>query len=330
MVSLTTPVSLPASPPRLAYGQVGLSFGSCFSERIGSRLERGGLSLLVNPFGIQYNPLSIASGLRRLLQCRLFTTSELVEHGGLYHSFAHHGRFSQTDPAQMLEEINGGLQHAASLLPRTDYLLLTWGTAYVYRLADPRLGEVGEVVSNCHKFPEKSFARSRVSVDELLAVWCPLLEDLFARSPNLRVIQTVSPVRHLRDGAHGNAVSKSTLLLFAEALTEYYPDRVHYFPAYEIVLDELRDYRFYGDNLTHPSALAQQIIWERFLGWAVDPATQAGMKEVHALERELTHRPLHASGEAHLSRLARLRAKLQDLQARYPHAQLNHLDQWID
>ena len=189
---------------------------------------------------------------------------------------------------------------------------------------------MGEVVSNCHKFPEKLFARSRVSVDELLAVWHPLLEDLFARSPNLRVIQTVSPVRHLRDGAHGNALSKSTLLLFAEALTEHYPDRVHYFPAYEIVLDELRDYRFYGDDLTHPSALAQQIIWERFLSWAVDPATQVGMKEVHALERELMHRPLHASGEAHLSRLARLRAKLQDLQARYPHAQLNHLDQWID
>lgn len=330
MVSLTTSVSLPASPPRLAYGQVGLSFGSCFSERIGSRLERGGLSLLVNPFGIQYNPLSIASGLRRLLQCRLFTASELVEHGGLYHSFAHHGRFSQTDPAQMLEEINGGLHHAASLLPRAEYLLLTWGTAYVYRLADPRLGEVGEVVSNCHKFPEKSFARSRVSIDELLAVWHPLLEDLFARSPNLRVIQTVSPVRHLRDGAHGNALSKASLLLFAEALCERFPTTCFYFPSYELLLDELRDYRFYAEDMVHPSPLAQRLVAERFASWMLDDEAQTGLPKAHRLHRELRHRPLHAEGQAHRERMEALRRRIDLFRSEYPLAQLHDLPLWID
>lgn len=330
MLSLTTPVALPASPPRLAYGQMGLSFGSCFSERITDYLTSGGMELFASPFGIQYNPLSIASGLRLLLSEEELTASDLTERDGLFHSFLHHGAYSCSTVEETLAGMNEALGKVRKTLPRLDFLLVTWGTAYVYRLADPALGRVGEVVSNCHKFPEKAFSRSRVSVEDLLAVWIPLLDDLFLRQPQLRIIQTVSPVRHLRDGAHGNALSKSTLLLFAEALSERYPQHIHYFPAYEIVLDELRDYRYYAEDMTHPSPLAVRIIRESFVDWAVEPKTAEGLQEAEKLLRELSHIPLHATSEAHHQRQGRLREKLSAFRSRYPDAHLHLPPLWID
>lgn len=330
MVSLTTHTALPAPPPRLAYGQVGLSFGSCFSERIAGRLRSGGLALLANPFGIQYNPLSIAQGLERLLDPVPFTVSDLVQRDGLYHSFAHHGRFSHPDPTVVLERINTSLSEAAAWLERADYLLVTWGTAYVYRLSGSSLGAEGSIVSNCHKYPEKTFVRYRTRVDELVASWLPLLERLLERAPQLRLIQTVSPVRHLRDGAHGNALSKSTLLLFAEALADRFPEHLHYYPAYEILLDELRDYRFFADDLTHPSSLAERVIWERFVDWCIEPETKRGMAEFEAYHREAAHRMLHATPEALARREAQLHAKRESLSARYPQAIFTDPTQWID
>lgn len=330
MTALTTPVTLPPSPPRLAYGQVGLSFGSCFSERIAQRLQAGGLDLLANPFGIQYNPLSIASGLEHLLSGRDFDAEDLVEREGRWHSFAHHGRFSTEDQLSTLSRIRSARRLASDLLARADYLLLTWGTAYVYRLADPALGTVGAVVNNCHKFPEKHFSRARVTTAELLAVWEPLLDRLFARRPQLQLIQTVSPIRHLRDGAHANALSKATLLLFAEALAERYSERIHYFPTYEIVLDELRDYRFYGEDMTHPSTLTEQLLWERFVAWGVEAETQGGLEAFARYRREEAHRPLHTSPQALAQREEQLALKRAALGVRYPHALFTPHPLWID
>ena len=261
MTALSTPITLPPAPPSLSFGDLILSLGSCFSEHIPSYLQAGGMEALINPFGTQYNPLSIARTLSRILEGKPFESEELIQHGGLYHSLLHHGAFSRVTSGETLEAINASLCSAHTQLPRLRYLLLTWGTSYVYHLR-----ETGEVVSNCHKLPEKLFIRERVDVPSLLHIWTPLLRKLLELQPGLQLILTVSPVRHLRDGAHANTLSKATLHLFTEELQRLFPDHVHYFPAYELVLDELRDYRFYAEDMAHPSTLTQRLVAERFAG----------------------------------------------------------------
>ena len=331
MIQLSTPIQLPPSPPRLGYGMGGLSMGSCFSEHIGAYLRDGGLSLEINPFGIQYNPLSIAEGLNQLLKGKDFEREDLFEYGGLYHSFLHHGSFSAVAPEEALLRMNEARRSALELLPHLRFLLLTWGTAYVYRLATEEYGGgIGSVVSNCHKLPERTFSRERTSLSELPSVWCPLIEELRERFPDLIIVQAVSPVRHLRDGAHGNALSKATLLLFAEELTRLYPQHCFYFPSYELVLDELRDYRYYADDLVHPSTLTQRIVQERFASWLLDEEAERGLPQAHRLRRELCHRPLHEGGKAHTQRLETLRERIQAFRTQYPLAQLYDLPSWID
>ena len=178
------------------------------------------------------------------------------------------------------------------------------------------------MVSNCHKLPEKLFIRERVDVPSLLHIWTPLLRKLLELQPDLQLILTVSPVRHLRDGAHANTLSKATLHLFTEELQRLFPDHVHYFPAYELVLDELRDYRFYAEDMAHPSTLTQRLVAERFAGWALDEPTQRAFAEAQRITSELRHRPLHASTEAHTQRLERLSARVRDFLSRYPLAKL--------
>ena len=227
--------------------------------------------------------------------------------------------------------MNEARRSALELLPHLRFLLLTWGTAYVYRLATEEYGGgIGSVVSNCHKLPERTFSRERTSLAELLSVWCPLVEELRERFPDLIIVQAVSPVRHLRDGAHGNALSKATLLLFAEELTRLYPQHCFYFPSYELVLDELRDYRYYADDLVHPSTLTQRIVQERFSSWLLDEEAERGLPLGHRLRRELCHQPLHEEGKAHTLRLEALRERIQAFRTQYPLAQLYDLPSWID
>ena len=331
MLALHTPITLPPSPPRLGYGQQVLSFGSCFSEHIGAYLRDGGLQIEVNPYGIQYNPLSIAAGIERLLWGEPFDGKEVFEHGGLYHSFLHHGSFSSVTEAAILEKMNGVYEALRPRLPHLRYLFVTYGTAYVYRLATEAYGGVvGQVVSNCHKLPESCFTRERMSPEALLAVWTPLVERLRHDYPDLVIVQTVSPVRHLRDGAHGNALSKASLLLFAEALCERFPTTCFYFPSYELLLDELRDYRFYAEDMVHPSPLAQRLVAERFASWMLDDEAQTGLPKAHRLHRELRHRPLHAEGQAHRERMEALRRRIDLFRSEYPLAQLHDLPLWID
>jgi len=317
MISLSTPVASGATPPALHFGDPVMSLGSCFSECIANHLGEGGMNVLTNPFGIQYNPLSIARTLERILEGHPFTEAELVCHNGLYHSWLHHGSFSSEDATQALLMMNRTLSLAHERIHGLRYLILTWGTSYVYRHA-----LTGEVVSNCHKHPEKTFLRERASLENLVEAWHPLLTRLFALCPELKLILTVSPIRHLRDGAHENTLSKATLHLFTDELCRLFPERCHYFPSYEILLDELRDYRFFAEDLTHPSRLAERVIAERLTFWLLDASTQQAFAEALRLTKELRHRPLHEGSTAHTARLTALRAKVSDFLTRYPEALL--------
>ena len=256
---LTTTIDIPKGPFGFGYEEPIMLMGSCFAENIGERLSDNQFKTDLNPFGTLYNPASVASALKRLLHPVPFTTTDLFQQDGVYHSFAHHSRFSSTSEADCLEQINNRLNDSATFLTKASRLIITFGTAYVYQLKSS-----GEVVTNCHKLPEKLFERSMLSVETITEEWQILLQQLWQHNPLLKVLFTVSPIRHWKDGAHGNQLSKATLLLAIDQLQQRFPKQIHYFPAYELMMDELRDYRFYADDMLHPSPLATDYIWERF------------------------------------------------------------------
>lgn len=272
-----------------------VTLGSCFADAIGTRLEEGGFRVERNPFGTLYNPLSVAEALERIVDCREITSDDLVQHDGLFHSWHHHGVFSRPTVEECLAACNSRIRQAHSALREARVLMLTFGTAYVFSLTpDPAEEGTGMVVANCHKLPPRHFTRRRMTVEETVGRWRPLLQKLIAYNSELITILTVSPIRHMADGAHGNQVSKATLLLAVEELVSIFNSQfpISYFPAYEIVLDELRDYRFYGPDLSHPSALAEDIVYERFQRATMTPATIQQAHNNAKTARRQRHIPL--------------------------------------
>jgi GSCFA family. len=290
--------------------------GSCFAENMGERLRKYGFDSDVNPFGILYNPLSIASSLERLMSGSPFTEAELFQYNGLWHSYAHHGNFSAVTAGETLEKINERLMTAAVRLSDYGVLLVTFGTAWVYRKRDD-----DRIVANCHKVPERNFTRSRLSVEDITSLWIPLLQKLKQHNPDLRVLFTVSPIRHWKDGAHENQLSKATLLLAIEQLRERCS--VDYFPAYELMMDELRDYRFYAADMLHPSELAIDYIWDRFVASCFDKTTRETMREVEQINRAMSHRPLNPDSEEYLRFRKQTLLRRADLLQRFPHLLLD-------
>lgn len=283
--------------------------GSCFSDNIGRRLLDGLFDVDVNPMGTLYNPASIASALDDIMARREFAAADLFEHEGRWHSFAHHSRFSGTDPEKVLRGINSRLRTAHDNLRRAGVLIVTLGTAWIFTLR-----ATGRVVSNCHKLPSAMFIRSRMSVDDIVKLWQPLLSRLRVFNPSLQVIFTVSPIRHLADGAHGNQLSKATLLLAVNSLIETAssvmpsevvcpdgsillidpvpPMAVEYFPAYEALMDDLRDYRFYAADMTHPSETAVDYVYSLFAESHMSEATRDLATACRKVTRRLAHRPM--------------------------------------
>ncbi len=298
---LYTRVEVPPMPFSLGLEDGVVTLGSCFADAIGTRLEEGGFRVERNPFGTLYNPLSVASALERIIDCREITSDDLVQHDGLFHSWHHHGSFSRPTAQECLAACNSRIRQAHSALREARVLMLTFGTAYVFSLTpgpSPAGEGSGMVVANCHKLPPRHFARRRMTVEETVGRWKPLLQKLIAYNSELITILTVSPIRHMADGAHGNQVSKATLLLAVEELVSIFNSQfpISYFPAYEIVLDELRDYRFYGPDLSHPSALAEDIVYERFQRATMTPATIQQAHNNAKTARRQRHIPLRCSG----------------------------------
>lgn len=258
-MKLFTSVELPSGLPRFDQARRLLLFGSCFATEMGQCLARAKFRCSLNPYGVLYNPLSIAKALEEIMDAKEYTAADLFQHNGLWHSPMHHSDFS----GYSVDEVQAGIaqrqQEARKALAEPGVLILTWGTAYVYQQA-----QTGVVVGNCHKLPERMFERRRLEVDEVTDVYISLFDEFFSHHPDWQVVLTVSPIRHLRDGLHPNQLSKATLLLAADRLADRYPGSVHYFPAYELLMDELRDYRFYADDLCHPSSLAVEHVWQCF------------------------------------------------------------------
>lgn len=281
------------APFSLSHADRLLVMGSCFAETIGQRLRESGFRIVQNPFGVVYNPASMVRSLIRLMQKEPFQAGELDVFDGLYHSFNHHGSFSGSNPEEVLEHINAAYWQAASALKDTSRLILTLGTSWVYTLK-----KTDQVVSNCHKFPAGNFNHHRLSVIDIVDEFTYVFDWLFQQHPDLRIILTVSPIRHQKDGFHANNISKSILLLAVEELVEQFP-HVYYYPSYELMMDDLRDYRFYADDMLHPSTLASSYIWEHFTETCFSKQTREMAKHVQQIRKAMEHRPFHPDESAY-------------------------------
>ncbi len=289
-----------------------LCLGSCFAQEIGDRFSAGRWSVRLNPFGTVYHPFPITEGLLRLLEEQPFTAEDLFYHQEQWHSFAHHGQFSGPDQTETLTIINQSLAKGSTQLKKANLLLLTLGTANGFVHNDS-----GKVVANCHKLPGQDFTKKLFSPDAIYKKLAPVLKRMIHQFPNLKVILTVSPVRHLRDGLITNQRSKASLLLAcAELEKDFKP--IHYFPAYEILMDDLRDYRFYKNDLMHPTEMAIDYIWEYFRKNCFPGVTQIYYNEIIAINQMLTHRPLRPDSSAHRKFLEQLKIRILEIEKKYP------------
>lgn len=314
MINLHTSVELPSGMPEINHAQQLLLMGSCFAGNIGVLLAESKFCVDVNPFGILYNPLSVSAALREAWSDKVYTEADLFFYGERWHSPMHHGAFSAATPQETLHNINRRLASLRQEADRLDWLMLTFGTAYIYEQK-----ETGRVVANCHKQPERMFIRRRLTTDEIVQDYVSLLNDLWQRAPGMKVLFTISPIRHVRDGLHANQLSKSTLLLAVARLQEIFPQNVFYFPSYEIVLDELRDYRFFADDMVHPSPLAIQYIWECFGRVFFTDATQQLIEECDGIRRALAHKPFHPEAKEYKRFLGQIVLKIERLNGKYPY-----------
>ena len=312
-MELLTKVTLPEISCKITHKEAILLLGSCFAANIGDSLIKAKFNALSNPYGVLYNPASICRVMERALSKEPYTERDLFHEGDLFHSYDHHSCFSSTDSRKILKTMNDAQKKTAAVLKNGNHAIITFGTAYVYRLKSN-----GHVVANCHKQPDRLFTRSRVSVDEIIALWRPLIKKIRRQNPAMKFIFTVSPIRHLKDGLHENQLSKATLLLAIEALKEE-TEGVFYFPSYEIMMDELRDYRFYAEDMVHPSPLAVKFIWEQFKNCLVNNDTRIAIDEWQALARAIEHRPLNPNSEQYKSFLSQTLLKIEEHTKKFPY-----------
>lgn len=312
-MELYTRISIPRPTYTFSYEESIVLLGSCFAENIGKRLDDSKFNVEINPFGTLYNPASIAKSIRRLLNPRPFTDNDLFLHEGVYHSWMHHSRFSSSSATECLENINSRLTDSSERLRKAGTLIITLGTASIYRLKSTE-----KVVANCHKLPEKLFVREMMSVQAIVAELSGLFVSVWKQHPTLKILFTVSPIRHWKDGAHGNQLSKATLLLAANELQEKFPEQITYFPAYELMMDELRDYRFYADDMLHPSALAIDYIWQRFTENFLSAETQVILKEWSEIQKAINHKPFQPDSEAYKQFISQTLLKIERINEKIP------------
>lgn len=308
-MELQTKVKIEAGR-RFSYNSRYMMFGSCFAQNIGEKMLGHRFCCDVNPFGILYNPFSIAKAIERTMDNRPMNRTELTLHNGLWHSWLHHGSFSSGDADKSLAAINSRMEAAAQNLMTADCLIITFGSSVVYE-------RDGEVVANCHKLPARAFTERRLTVSEITERYTALITRLREYNPTIHIILTVSPVRYMGRGAFDGNCNKAVLLLAVEELCRSI-DGTSYFPSYEIVMDELRDYRFYAEDMIHPSPQAVEYVWERMCASLFSDETRLAMKEIDGICKALAHRPFHPDSDEYAMFLEKTREKIVRIKEKYP------------
>lgn len=304
-----TIVPIKPQEPKIDHASNILLLGSCFVENIGKKLEYYKLCSLQNPFGILFHPAAIETVLKRVVEKRSFTEVDLFFHNERWHSFEAHSSLSRDSKEEILKELNAAISATGQVLKEASHVVITLGTAWGYQYL-----ATGTTVANCHKLPQGNFSKKLMEVNEQVNNCMELINNM---NPEAKVIFTVSPVRHLRDGFVENQQSKARLITAVQETVESYP-KASYFPSYEIMMDELRDYRFYTSDMLHPNQVAVDYIWNRFTETYMGSKTLEVMKEVESIQRGLSHRPFNAASEAHQKFLQHLERKKELLQQQFP------------
>ncbi len=289
-----------------------LLIGSCFTENIGTKLKQHKFAVLENPNGILFNPISISKSVTSYTLNKRYAEADLFYQNECWNSWGHHSRFSHPDKEECLRGINQSQQAANDFIIKADWVFITVGSAFVYELGN------SEVVANCHKVPTDKFHKRLLSVQEVVTTFKNMLDNLFAVNPTVKIIFTISPVRHLRDGFVENNRSKSTLIQAVHQLTDA-NENIFYFPAYELVMDDLRDYRFYAEDMVHPNYAATNYVWEKFVATCIDEPTHKLMKEINSVNAAKNHKPFHPGSEQHKNFLQTNLAKVIQLNKQYPY-----------
>jgi GSCFA family protein len=283
----------PTKPPfEITYDSRILLTGSCFADHMAEKLSRNKFHILSNPFGVLYNPASIFQSMMQIKDSQVFNERDLFPFQNQWHSFAHHSRFSNENKDEVLKQINAQIKTAHQQITGAHILIITFGTAWVYY---EKTGN--KLVANCHKMPHNRFEKKLLPTESIIKGFEETLQEIRKLNPDIKVILTVSPIRHLKDGAGMNNRSKARLIEAVHHIVETTKD-VYYFPAYEIVMDELRDYRFYEENMTHPNQLAISYVWEKFASALIPPNVQAEMKKIEKVIKAFEHRITSPYSEA--------------------------------
>ena len=297
---------------KIDHSQLLFLAGSCFTEQIGQKLSAHKFRIIDNPNGILFNPVSISKSVLSYIQNKQYSEADLFYHNELWGSWEHHTRFSSVSKDTCLQKINASQSAAHGFLKNADWVLLTLGSAFVYEL------ENKQVVANCHKVPTDKFKKRVLAIDEVVTVLENLLLNLKAFNPKLKIIFTISPVRHLRDGFIENNRSKAILINSVHHVVDKY-EHAFYFPSYELIIDDLRDYRFYAEDMVHPNYAATNYVWEKFVTICIDPSSQILMKEINTINAARHHKPFNPASQAHQKFLKINLAKIEKLKEQFPY-----------
>ena len=300
------------------YGAKIFALGSCFAENISERMAKAKFSITSNPLGILFNPLSIANALERLADTRTFTVCDIQEGRESFFSFDAHSSLDGKSHTEAFANLNKAVANGAKALAEAKWVFLTFGTAWVYE-------REGKVVANCHKQPASQFERKRLSVGEIVERFDRLFNGVLS---DKKVILTVSPVRHIGDGLQENSISKAILRLAVEELVSKY-ENAHYFPSFEILIDDLRDYRYYGEDLAHPSKMAVDYVWERFCEAVLSKEAKQLLPKVEQIVTAAGHRPFNPDSEAHRTFCRKMIQQAQEIADIDLSAEINEFEKYL-
>ena len=311
-MNFTTKIPITQNANPIDYNSKIVSFGSCFAENMGDKLLYYKFQTQVNPFGIIFNPFSIEKLIERVVLQRYFTKDDIFFFNERWHCYEVHSELSDADAEVVLSKLNRILSDTQKQLQQATHIIITYGTSWVYRHI-----ETNGIVANCHKVPQKQFSKELLSIDSIQKSIQNTVSLIATLNPKCNFIFTVSPVRHLKDGFVENQVSKAHLIAAIYATTNTKQQTLNYFPSYEIMMDELRDYRFYTDDMMHPSPMAIDYIWERFAATQIDASAITTMELVQTIQKGLAHRPFNPNSESHQKFEANLKEKIATLEAQY-------------
>lgn len=297
--------------------------GSCFTEQIGTKLDSHKFRTIQNPNGILFNPVSISNALISYIEQKQYQPEDLFFQQEQWGSWDHHTRFSAMSATDCLNNINTSINEAHHFLKQTNWLLLTLGSAFVYEL------ESKKIVANCHKVPTDKFTKRLLSTEEVVTTLDILIYRLKQFNPGIKIIFTISPVRHLRDGFVENNRSKATLINAVHHMVDKF-ENLFYFPAYELVIDDLRDYRFFAEDMVHPNYAATNYVWEKFSEACIDEDSKLLMKELFTIQAAYTHKPFQPTSAAHQKFLQTNLQKAQALKETYPYVDLQKEIQFFE